>query len=163
MVVPTGAPAVANLDSDKLDGEHKSYYTNAANMSAGLLPLARLASSGTPSASTFLRGDRMWAPAPVVSYDLKTSGTRVVDGTLVGYKIEHNLGISNYCVQFVNRRGAPIAYQDYPTSGLSEPDIIRINIELNSVTVWFEYDIDYAPSPIALAVGDIRVFLIIAA
>ena len=34
---------------------------NAANLTTGLLATARMASSGTASSSTFLRGDRVWA------------------------------------------------------------------------------------------------------
>ncbi len=41
-VAQTTAAAVTNLDADKLDGQHGSFYTDASNMASGLLPAARL-------------------------------------------------------------------------------------------------------------------------
>lgn len=37
---------------------------NASNLGSGTVPVARLGSSGTASASTYLRGDNSWAAAP---------------------------------------------------------------------------------------------------
>lgn len=40
---------------------------NATNLASGTVPVARLGSSGTPSSSTYLRGDNTWAPVAVRS------------------------------------------------------------------------------------------------
>lgn len=58
--VTANAAKVDNLDSDKLDGQHGSFYQNASNLNAGTVAPARLG-SGTPNSSTFLRGDGTWA------------------------------------------------------------------------------------------------------
>lgn len=48
----TQLPAVSGVNLTNL---------NASNLASGTVPLARIGSSGTPSASTFLRGDNTWA------------------------------------------------------------------------------------------------------
>lgn len=47
----------------------------ASQITSGVLATARLASSGTPSSSTFLRGDGTWASAGSASASDITSGT----------------------------------------------------------------------------------------
>lgn len=39
---------------------------NASNLTSGTVPVTRLGSSGTPSASTYLRGDNSWASIPSI-------------------------------------------------------------------------------------------------
>ena len=51
---------------------------NASNLASGTAPVARLAATGTPSASTFLRGDSSWAAVPSPNngtLTMNTSGT----------------------------------------------------------------------------------------
>jgi hypothetical protein len=51
---------------------------NASNLASGTAPVARLAASGTPSASTFLRGDSSWTAVPSPNngtLTMNTSGT----------------------------------------------------------------------------------------
>jgi hypothetical protein len=48
----TQLPAVSGVNLTNL---------NASNLASGTVPVARLGSSGTPSATTFLRGDNTWA------------------------------------------------------------------------------------------------------
>jgi trimeric autotransporter adhesin len=53
---------------------------NASNLASGTAPVARLAASGTPSASTFLRGDSSWTAVPSPNngtLTMNTSGTGV--------------------------------------------------------------------------------------
>jgi plastocyanin len=38
--------------------------TNASNLTSGTVPIGRLGSSGTPSSTTYLRGDNTWATIP---------------------------------------------------------------------------------------------------
>lgn len=56
---------VNNLNADLLDNQHSTYYTNAGNLSSGIVPTARLA-TGTANADAFLRGDSTWQP--ITSY-----------------------------------------------------------------------------------------------
>jgi len=56
--------ASSGLDADLLDGQQGSYYTNASNLSSGTAPAARLG-TGTPSSSTYLRGDGAWTVPPI--------------------------------------------------------------------------------------------------
>lgn len=51
-------------NSNNLNGQPASYYTNATNLATGIVPTARLATTGTPSSTTFLRGDQVWATPP---------------------------------------------------------------------------------------------------
>jgi hypothetical protein len=51
---------------------------NASNLASGTAPVARLAATGTPSASTFLRGDSSWTAVPSPNngtLTMNTSGT----------------------------------------------------------------------------------------
>ena len=53
-----------SANATNLNGQPGSYYTNATNLATGTVPTARLATSGTPSGTTFLRGDQVWATPP---------------------------------------------------------------------------------------------------
>lgn len=75
-----GAVSGANLTS-----------LDANNISTGLVAPARLATSGTPSSSTFLRGDSVWASAAVSIIDNTATNatffpvfTSVTTGSIVG-------------------------------------------------------------------------------
>ena len=48
-------------NSTNLNGQAASYYLNATNLASGTVPTARLATTGTASSSTYLRGDQTWA------------------------------------------------------------------------------------------------------
>jgi len=50
-------------NSTNLNGQAASYYLNATNLASGTVPTARLATTGTASSSTYLRGDQTWASA----------------------------------------------------------------------------------------------------
>lgn len=179
LIVPVGAPKVVNLDADKLDGETASDFHDASKLDSGLIPLARLATSGTPGPSTFLNGNREWvAPTSggrVFLYDLKTSGVAGIVDTFPAYTITHNLGaagIPHYCAIITNNRAGNGWVQDFivPYSApdgsatdlweQSQPPIHQIKIGTNTVSILFHFDIDVFPSPTALAVGQINVFLI---
>lgn len=54
-VTPAGVKAVADTKAPTIHNH------NASDINAGTLAVARLGSSGTPSATTFLRGDNTWA------------------------------------------------------------------------------------------------------
>ena len=64
--------ASSGLDADLLDGQHGSYYRDAANLNAGTVPVARLG-TGTPAAGKALFGDNAWATA-VKSVSASTVG-----------------------------------------------------------------------------------------
>jgi hypothetical protein len=49
-VVTSGSAVVTNLDADKLDGQHGSYYQSASNLNAGTVPDARFPAT-LPAAS----------------------------------------------------------------------------------------------------------------
>jgi hypothetical protein len=53
-----------SANATNLNGQPGSYYTNATNLATGTVPTSRLATSGTPSSTTFLRGDQVWATPP---------------------------------------------------------------------------------------------------
>jgi hypothetical protein len=60
---------------------------NASNLASGTAPVARLAATGTPSASTFLRGDSSWATpsegvTSITAGDGLTGGVITTSGTI---------------------------------------------------------------------------------
>ena len=60
---------------------------DAADIGSGVLSTARLASSGTPSATTWLRGDQSWQPLPFVGLPVtEVSGTSATMAANQGYR-----------------------------------------------------------------------------
>jgi hypothetical protein len=71
-----GASTIVARDASgdfSVDGITANWFTgnganisaiNASNLASGTAPVARLAATGTPSASTFLRGDSSWTAVP---------------------------------------------------------------------------------------------------
>jgi hypothetical protein len=51
-IINTADGTGTGLDSDLLDGQHGSFYTNASNLSAGTIPDARIASTGVTQHQT---------------------------------------------------------------------------------------------------------------
>ena len=71
------------LTASTLSGDGSSVTSlNASNLSSGTVNVNRLASSGTPSNSTFLRGDGVWATAGGGEslFNVATNGVSLVDG-----------------------------------------------------------------------------------
>lgn len=81
-----------NITANTFSGSGASLTAlNANNISTGLVAPARLASSGTPDATTFLRGDSTWASAAVSITDNTATNstffpvfTSVTSGSIVG-------------------------------------------------------------------------------
>lgn len=81
-----------NITANTFSGSGASLTAlNANNISTGLVAPARLASSGTPDATTFLRGDSVWASAAVSITDNTATNstffpvfTSVTSGSIVG-------------------------------------------------------------------------------
>ena len=69
-------------NSTNLGGQVASFYTNASNLSTGTVGTARLA-TGTPSGTTFLRGDQTWSTAVTsVSSGNGITGSITTSGSL---------------------------------------------------------------------------------
>ena len=70
-----GLANVANVDQ-----------TNAANLASGTVPIGRLGATGTPSTSTFLRGDNTWAAptATVAGANIQADASTTADSTSSG-------------------------------------------------------------------------------
>lgn len=81
-----------NITANTFSGSGASLTAlNASNLSTGLVAPARLATSGTPDATTFLRGDSVWASAAVSITDNTATNstffpvfTSVTSGSIVG-------------------------------------------------------------------------------
>ena len=71
---------VANPTSAQ-DVATKAYSTDASNLATGTVSVARLAASGTATASTYLRGDSTWASIPATTTVTGTSGQILANDT----------------------------------------------------------------------------------
>lgn len=79
---------VTGLNADLLDSQHGSYYTNASNLSSGIVPVARLSGtynisiSGSADGSLPLTGGELTGPliVPVLTIDELNGILRAIDG-----------------------------------------------------------------------------------
>ena len=87
-------------NTTNFNNQPASFYTNASNLSAGTVGTARLA-SGTPSGTTFLRGDQTWSTAvTAVTSGSGLTGSVTTTGSLA---VLSNTGIvANVTGVFVN-------------------------------------------------------------
>jgi len=59
---------------------------NASNLSTGTVPIAQLGSSGTPSSTTYLRGDNTWAnPTSIYEVPLSIQGTLTANAKVLNF------------------------------------------------------------------------------
>ena len=71
--VTANSAVVTNLDADKLDGQHGTYYTSADNLSSGTIPQARL---GAPQDIGLCEGRLTLTTAtPITTSDVTAAGT----------------------------------------------------------------------------------------
>lgn len=93
-----------------------SVSANAANLSSGTVPTARLA-SGTASASTYLRGDQTWAA--VATYTLPAATTSALGGVIAGTGINVTGGTAS--VAYGNTLGTACQGNDSRLSDARSP------------------------------------------
>lgn len=88
----TGAVVLNNTDV----GAAATSHTHAASdINSGVLATARLASSGVASSGTFLRGDQVWASAPVTSVNGSTGAVSVTTGSIGAATVSHTHAASD--------------------------------------------------------------------
>lgn len=95
---------------------------NASDLSSGTVPTARLASSGTPSNTTFLRGDQVWA-TPANSGGTVTSivaGSGLTGGTITS---SGTIALDVYTGTTVNNTSYPYGAYLLVTTGYFRYDI----------------------------------------
>lgn len=68
-------------DADKLDGQHGSYYQNAGNLNAGIVPAARLSGTYTITVNGNASTATKWASPITLSLTGEISGSANVDGS----------------------------------------------------------------------------------
>ena len=83
----TTAATIAAASVSGLAASATTDTTSATNITSGTLSTARLASSGTASATTFLRGDQSWAAAPVTSVDGSTGAVTVTKAEVYEFTV----------------------------------------------------------------------------
>lgn len=95
-------PAIDSTRFSSLSGANLTAL-NANQLATGTVPIGRLGSSGTPSASTFLRGDNTWGqPAMVrqvvkVKGNIPTSGTGIYNYTISPALIDYTKAVVDFC------------------------------------------------------------------
>jgi hypothetical protein len=120
---------------------------NGSDITEGTVAPARLG-SGTPSTSTFLRGDGQWvaptgASLTVLEFDLADDASK--SGAI--YTLTHNLGNKKYIVDYISTLGSAVYYKGVPGVGQSFPDIARIEMFDNTVDVVYDADPDLFDNP----------------
>jgi hypothetical protein len=95
--VASGSAVVPNLDADKLDGQHGSYYQDAGNLNAGTILLARI--SGLLDAQISAVAAIAWTKISKVGSSLADLVTRsagdLSSGTLLDARLSANVPLIN--------------------------------------------------------------------
>lgn len=136
------ATVVTNLDSDKLDGQHGSFYQNAANLNAGTLPAARL-SGNYAFAQLTLSGSLIAKDGKVGSGGSTVAGTDLfIFDTERPWQIrQRNVG-ANAALSFENSTGKFIELSNFdrtvtPAAGIViNPTSVNAYISVNGNFVW---------------------------
>jgi hypothetical protein len=82
----TGAVVLNNTDVNAAATIHAHAATD---ITSGVLDTARMASSGTASNATYLRGDRVWASAPVTSVNSQTGAVTLTAASVGAATVSH--------------------------------------------------------------------------
>jgi hypothetical protein len=122
--------AVTNLNADMVDGFHASSFEAVANKNAangyigadssGKVALSRINATGTPSSSTWLRGDGTWSASPTNASFTATIG----NGSSTSIAVTHNL----------NTRNVVVSVKDATTYTEVMPDIAATSVNVVTLT-----------------------------
>jgi hypothetical protein len=120
------------LTASTLSGDGSSVTSlNASNLSSGTVNVNRLASSGTPSNSTFLRGDGVWATAGGGEslFNVATNGVSLVDGGgSIGLGTTNPVGDAVLQVKNSVHQGSGVASSSF-TASAGTPQEIDVYVD----------------------------------
>ena len=120
------------LTASTLSGDGSSVTSlNASNLSSGTVDVNRLASSGTPSNSTFLRGDGVWAAAGGAEslFNVATNGVSLVDGGgSIGLGTTNPVGDAVLQVKNSVHQGSGVASSSF-TASAGTPQEIDVYVD----------------------------------
>ena len=121
----------SGLTASTLSGDGSSITSlNASNLSSGTVNANRLASSGTPSNSTFLRGDGTWAtPDAGALFNEATNGVYLVDsGGSIGLGTTNPVGAGVLQVKNSVHQGSGVASSSF-TASAGTPQEIDVYVD----------------------------------
>jgi hypothetical protein len=112
----------SGLDSDKLDGQHGSYYTNASNISSGTLAAARVATlnQNTTGSSASCTGNAATATQPATARNISgVSFNGTADITLDNSNITNGAGYTTYTSNQATNNNSNVTFGTIDCSSLT--------------------------------------------
>lgn len=121
----SGSAKVSNLDADKLDGQEGTYYTNASNIDAGTLAIARYIGADPNADRLHFWDDSVGAAAFLTTVNSTPNGTNII------------FPLSDPCGRLTLTSATPVTTADVTAAGTLYWALYKGNTcQLYNATTW---------------------------